>query len=93
MYSSPNIIRNLESRRLRWAEHVAPMEQSINADSVLVGKLEGKNPLGRPRHTSEDHIKMDLRELGCVPGDWIAFAEHMDECRAYVRAVMNLRVP
>ena len=63
LYSSPNIIRNLKSRRLRWAEHVARTEQSRNAYRVLVGKPEGKRPLGRPRHRWEDYIKMDLREV------------------------------
>ena len=77
MYSSPNIIRNLKSRRLRWAEHVARTVQSRNAYRVLVGKPEGKRPLGRPRRRWED-IKMNLRELGCDPGDWLAHAEGRD---------------
>ena len=59
----------------------------------FVGKPEGKRPLGRPRRRWEDNIKMDLREVGCKPGDWIALAEDRDQRRAYVRAVMNLRVP
>ena len=83
LYSSPNIISNLKSRRLRWAGHVARMEQSRNAYRILVGKREGKRLLRKPRRIWEDNIKMDLREMGCVPGDWIA----------YVKAVMNLRVP
>ena len=69
------------------------MEQSRNAYRVLVGKAEGKRPLGRPRHRWEEIIKMDLREVGCDPGEWIDLAEDMDQWRAYVRAVMNLRVP
>ena len=93
MYSSPNIIRNLKSRRLRWAGHVARMEQFINAYRILVGKPESKRPLGRSRRRWDDNIKMDLREVGCDPRDWIALAEDMDQWRAYVRAVMNLRVP
>ena len=92
-YSSLNIIRNLTSRRLRWAEHVARMEKSRNAYRVLVGKPEGKRPLGRPRGRWEDNIKMDLREVGCDPGEWIDLAEDRDQWRAYVRVVMNLRVP
>ena len=60
MYSSPDIIRNLKSRRLGWAGHVARMEQSRNACIVLVGKLEVKRPLGRPRRRWEDNIKMDF---------------------------------
>ena len=92
LYSSPNIIRNLKSRRLRWAGHVAHMEQFRNAYRVLVGKPERKKPLGSPRRRWEDNIKMDLREVGCDLGDWIALAEDRDQWRAYVRAVMNLRV-
>ena len=64
LYSSPNIIRNLKSIRLRWAGHVARMEQSRNAYRVLVGKSKGKRPLGRPRRRWEDNIKIDLRENG-----------------------------
>ena len=79
MYSSPNIIRNLKSRRLRWAGHVARMEQSRNAYRVLVGKLEGKRPLGRSRHRWEDKIKMDLSEVGCDPGDWIDLVEDREQ--------------
>ena len=68
------------------------MEQSRNAYRVLVGKPEGKRPLGRTRRKWEENIKMDLREVGCDPGIWIALAEDRDQWRAYVRAVMNLRV-
>ena len=93
LYTSLNIIRNLKSRRLRWAGHVARMEQSRNAYRVLVRKPEGKRPFGRPRRRWEDNIKMDLREVSCDPRDWIALAEDRDQWRAYVRAVMNLRVP
>ena len=93
LYSSPNIIRNLKSRRLRWAGHVAHMEQFRNSYRVLVGKRESKRPLGRPRHRWKDNIKMDLREVGCDPRDWIALVEDRDQWRAYVRAVMNLQVP
>ena len=94
LYSSPNIIiRNLKSRRLTWVGHVARMEQFRNAYRVLVGKPEGKRPLGRPRRSWEDNVKMDLRKVGCDPGEWIDLAEDGDQWRAYVRAVMNLRVP
>ena len=93
LYSSPNIIRSLKSRRLKWAGHVARMEQSRNAYRVLVGKPEGKRPLGRPRRRWEDNIKMNLREVDCDPGEWIDLAEDMDQRRDYVSAVMNLRVP
>ena len=69
MYSLPNIIRNLKSRRLRWAGHVARMEQFRNAYRILVGKPESKRPLGRPRCRWEDNIKRGLREVGCDPRD------------------------
>ena len=93
LYSLPNKIRNLKSRRLRWAGHVARMKKFRNSYRVLMGKPEGMRPLGRPRRRWEDNVKMDLREVGCDPGDWIALAEDRDQWRAYVRAVMNLRVP
>ena len=76
---SPNIIRNLKSRRLRWAGHVVHIEQSRNAYRVLVGKPEGKRTLGKPRRRWEETIKMDLREVGCDPGDWIVLAEDRDQ--------------
>ena len=78
LYSSPTIIMNFKSRRLRWAGHVAHTEQSRNTYRVLVGKPEGKRSLGRRRRRWEDNIKMFLREVGCDPGDWIALAEDMD---------------
>ena len=87
------IIRNLKSRRMRWAGHVACMEQFRNAYRVLVGKPESKRTLGRPRRRWEDNIKMDLREVGCDPGNWIVLAEDRDQCRADARAVMDLWVP
>ena len=69
------------------------MEQFRNAYRVLVGKPESKRPLGRPRRRWEDISKMDLKEVGCDPRDWIALVEDREQWRAYVRAVMNLRVP
>ena len=59
----------------------------------LVGKPEGRRPLGRPTRRWKDNIKMDMREVGCVPGDWIALVGDRDQWRAYVRTVMNPRVP
>ena len=87
LYSPPNIIRNLNSRRLRWAGHTARMEQFRNAYRVLVWKPESKRPLGRPRRRWEDSIKMDLMEVGYVP-----LAEDRDQLWANIRAVMDLRV-
>ena len=84
-------IRNLKPRRLRWAGQVARMEQFRNAYRVLMEKPESKRPLGRPKRRWEGN-KMDLREVGCDPRDWITLAEDRDQWRAYVRAVMSLRV-
>ncbi|KAJ4443159.1 hypothetical protein ANN_04809 [Periplaneta americana] len=92
MYSSPDIIRNIKSRCLRWAGHVARMGESRNAYRVLVGKPEGIRSLGRPRRRWEDNIKMDLREVGYDDRDWINLAQDRDRWRAYVRAAMNFRV-
>ncbi|KAJ4448683.1 hypothetical protein ANN_00073 [Periplaneta americana] len=91
LYSSPDIIRNIKSRRLRWAGHVAHMGESRNAYRVLVGRPEGKRPLRRPRRRWEDNIKMDLREVGYNDREWINLAQDRDRWRAYVRAAMNLR--
>ncbi|KAJ4443678.1 hypothetical protein ANN_05353 [Periplaneta americana] len=93
LYPTPDVIRNIKSRRLRWAGHVARMDGSRNAYRVLVGRPEGKRPLGRPRRRWEDSIKMDLREVGYDDRDWINLAQDRDRWRAYVRAAMNLRVP
>jgi hypothetical protein len=68
LYSSPDIIRQIKSRRMRWAGHVARMGEGRNVYRVLVGKPEGKRPLGRPRRRWEDGIKMDLREIGWEGG-------------------------
>ncbi|KAJ4428441.1 hypothetical protein ANN_24478 [Periplaneta americana] len=91
LYSSPDIIRNIKSRRLRWGGHVARMGESRNAYRVLVGRPEGKTPFGRPRRRWEDNIKMDLREVGYDDREWINLAQDRDQWRAYVRAAMNLR--
>ncbi|KAJ4449269.1 hypothetical protein ANN_00667 [Periplaneta americana] len=85
LYSSPDIIRNIKSRRLRWAGHVARMGESRNAYRVLVGRPEGKRPSGKPRRRWEDNIKMDLREVEYDDRDWINLAQHRDRWQAYVR--------
>ena len=64
-YSSPNIVRVIKSRRMRWAGHVAHMGERRGIYRILVGKPKGKIPLGRPRCRWEDNIKMDLQEVGC----------------------------
>ena len=78
---------------MRWAGHVARMGQGRGVHRVLVGKPEGKRPLGRPRHRWEDNIKMDLQEVGGGCGDWLELAQDRDKWRALVSTVMNLRVP
>jgi hypothetical protein len=91
LYPSPSIIRVIKSRRMRWAGHVARMKEKSNR--ILVGKPEGKRPLGRPRRRWLDNIKMDLREVECDSIDWIDLAQDRDRWRALVNTVMNLRVP
>ena len=93
LYSSPNIVRMIKSRRMRWAEHVARMGGERGVYRVLVGKLERKRPLGRPRRRWVDNIRMDLQEVGCGYMDWIGLAQNRDWWRTLVSAVMNLRVP
>jgi hypothetical protein len=92
LYSSPDIIRQIKSRRMRWAGHVARMGEGRNVYRVLVGKPEGERPLGRPRRRWEDGIKMDFREIGWGGVEWIHLAQDRDRWRAVVNAVMNLRV-
>jgi len=93
LYSSPNIVRVIKSRRMRWAGHVAPMGEERGVYRVLVGKPEGRRPLARPRRRWADNIRMDLQEMGCVYRDWIGLAQDRDRWRTLVSAVMNLRVP
>ena len=93
LYSSPNIVRVIKSRRMRWARHVACMGKEKGVYRVLVGKPEGKSPLGRPRRKWVDNIRMDLQEVGCGYMDWIGLAQDRDRWRTLVSAVMNLRVP
>ena len=78
LYSSPNIVRLIKSRRMRRAGHVAGMEEWRGVHKVLVGKTEGKRPLGRPRRRWEDNIKMDLEEVGRGCGDWMELAQDRD---------------
>jgi len=73
LYSSPSIVWVIKSRRMRWAGHVARMGEERGVYRVLVGKPEGKRPLGRPRHRRVDIIRMDLQEVGCGYMDWIDF--------------------
>jgi hypothetical protein len=74
LYSSPNTVRVIKSRRMGWAGHVARMREGRGIYRVLVGKPEGKRPLGRPRRRWEDNIKMDLMEIGIGGANWIRLA-------------------
>ena len=85
----PNIVRLIKSRRMRWAGHVARMEEGRGVHKVLLGKPEGK----RPRRRWENNIKMDLEEVGRGCGDWMESAQDRDRWRALVSTVMNFRVP
>jgi len=93
LYCSPNIVRVIKSRRMRWAGHVARMSEERGVYRVFLRKPEGKRPLGRPRRRWVDNIRMDLQEVGCGYMDWIGLAQDRDRWRMLVSAVMNLRVP
>ena len=93
LYSLPNIVRVVKSRRMRWTGHVARMGEDRGVQRVLVGKPEGKRPLGRPRRRWEDIIKMDLQEVGGGHGDWMELAQDRDRWRALVGMVRDFRVP
>jgi hypothetical protein len=92
LYSSPSIIRIMKSRSMRWAEHVARMGEKRNAYRLLVGKPEGKRPLGIPRRRWVNNIRMDLVEVEWGDVDWIGLAQDRDRWRALVNSVLNLRV-
>jgi hypothetical protein len=93
LYSLPNIVRAIKSRRMRWEGHVARMGEGRGVYRVLVVKPEGKRPLGRPRRRWEDNNRMDLQEVGCGCEGWIGLAQDRDRWRGLVSAVSNLRVP
>jgi hypothetical protein len=93
LYSSLNIVRVIKSRRMRWARHVVCMGEGRGVYRVLVGRPEGKRPLGRPRCRWEDNIKMDLREIGIDGANWIQVVQYGVQWWAFVNAVMTLRVP
>jgi hypothetical protein len=93
LYFLRNIIRIIKSRRMRWVGHAARIRQKRNSYRLLVGKLEGKRPLGRPRCRWVDNIRMDLAVTGWVNVDWIGLAQNRDNWRATAKAVMHLQVP
>jgi len=92
LYSLPNIVRVVKSRRMRWVGHVALMGEGRGVHRVLVEKPEGKRTLGRPGSRWEDNIKKDLREVG-GDGDWMELSRGRDRWRALVNKVKNFRVP
>ena len=93
LYSLPNFVLVVKSRRMRWAGHVARMSEGRGVHRVLVGKPEGKRPMGRPRRRWEDNIKMELQEVRRGFEDWVELAQDRDRWRALVSTVMKLRVP
>jgi hypothetical protein len=93
LYSSPSVIRIIKSRRMRWAGHVTRIGEKRNAYRLLIGKREGKRPLGRSRRRWLDNIRMDLGEVGWGDVDRIGLAQDRNRRRALVNSVLNFRVP
>ena len=93
MYRSPNIVRVIKSRKLRWVGHVSRMEEGRSAFKILTVKPTGKRPFGRPRRRWEDNIRMNLEEIGVNAGNWVDSAQDRNYWRALVNAALNLRVP
>jgi len=93
LYASPKFVRVVKSRRMRWAGHVTRMGEERVLYRVLVGKPEGKGPLGRPRRRWVCNIRMDLQEVRCGYMDWIGLAQGRVRWRKLVSALMNFRVP
>jgi hypothetical protein len=93
LYLSPNIVRVIKSRRMRWAGHVARMKEGMSAFKILTGTPTGKIPLGRPRRRWEDLIRMHLKEMGINTRNWVDSAQDKDYWRALVNAALNLRIP
>jgi hypothetical protein len=93
LYFSSSIIRLIKSRKMRWTWHVAHMEEKWSAWRILVGKPEGKRPLGGSKRKWVNNIKIDLTEIGWDGRGWIDLAQDRDQWRAVVNTVMILRVP
>jgi hypothetical protein len=91
LYSSPSIVRIIKVRRMRWAAHVTRMGEKRNAYRLLVGKPEGRRPLGRPRRRWLDNIRMDVVEVGWGDVDSIGLAQDRNSWRALVNSVLNLQ--
>ena len=93
MYRSPNIDWGIKSIRLRWAGHVARMEEGRSAFKILTDKPTVKRRLGRSRRRCEDNIRMDLEEIGINAGNWVDSAQDRNYWRAIVNSALNFRVP
>ena len=93
MYRSPNIVKEIKSRRLRWAGHVARMKEVRSAFKILTGKPTGRRSLGRPGCRWEDNIRMTFKEIGIKKRNWVDSAQGRDYRRAFVNSALNLRVP
>ena len=91
LYRSPNIVRVIKCKRLRWAGHVARKEEGRSAFIILTGKPTGKRPLGRPRRRREDNIGKGIEEIGIIAGNWVDSTQDRDYWRAPVNAALNLR--
>ena len=86
MYLSRNIVRAIKSRKLRWAGHVARMEDGRTAFKIVTGKSTGKRPFGKPRRRWEDHIRIDLEEININAGNWVDSTQDRDYWRALTNA-------
>jgi hypothetical protein len=93
LYRSPNIVRVIKSRRLRWASHVVRMKEDRSAFKILAGKPIGKRSLGRLRHRWEDNIRMNLRKIGINTRNWAVSAQDIVYWRALVNLALNYWVP
>ena len=93
LYRSPNIVRVIQSRRLRWIGHVVRVVEGRSTFKILTGKPTGKRPLGRPRRRWKDNIRMDLEEISINAGNWVDSAQDRNYWRALVNAALKLRVP
>jgi hypothetical protein len=91
LYSSPNIVKVIKSRRMRWAGHVARMGEGRGVYRILVGRPKGKRPLGKPRRRWEANIKMDLREIGIDGANWIQPVQDRVQGRACVNTESSIR--
>jgi hypothetical protein len=93
LYSLPTVVRVIKSRRMRWAVHEVRLREERGVYRILVGKPEGKRPLGRPTRRWVDNMKMVLREVDCGVIDWVELAQDRYRWMVIENAVINLRVP